>query len=86
MNYDFLNPPRRLKRLLKVQVSSCQHHAHLPSPPHRPTMSTFRGSECLLQPEFEESVLVGVEHLPHIEAAGVSFGPLVQLLVVGIVG
>lgn len=40
---------------------------------------------CVLQPELAESVLVGIEHLLHVEAARVALVPLLQLLVVGVV-
>lgn len=56
------------------------------SPPHHHHHVHFHmGSKCLLQPEFAESVLVRVKHVPHFEVAGVSFVPPLQLLVVGIV-
>lgn len=53
-----------------------------------PSSSSPSSSKCLLSlpPERVEPVLVGLEHVPHAEAAGVSFVPLLQLPVVGIVG
>lgn len=74
--------------LTRLLVSAhCQHHAHLPFPPHllHHHVHFYMGPKCLFQPEFAESVLVGVKHVPHFEAAAVSFEPLIQLLVVGVV-
>lgn len=49
--------------------------------PPLPTIITW-----LPQPEFAESVLVLLEHVPHPEAAAVRPVPLRQLLVVGVAG
>lgn len=64
----------------------CQHHAEPSSPPSPPPPSSSPLRQCLRQPEFAESVLVGIEHVPHVEAAGLLLVPLLQLLVVGVAG
>lgn len=65
-----------------------EHHAHLPSLPAPPSASWPLSRGCkkrLLPPEGVEPVLFGGEHVPHVEAAGVSFVPLLQVLVFGVV-
>lgn len=39
-----------------------------------------------VSPELVESVLICVEHLPHVEVSGAGFEPLLQLAVVRIAG
>lgn len=59
-----------------------------PVPPPPPSNSWPLSRGCkkrLLPPESAEPVRFGGEHLPHVEAAGVSSVPLLQLLVVGVV-
>lgn len=68
--------------------SKCElsRRASRPPPVPLPTTTITSALTWLPQPEFAESVLILLEHVPHPEAAAVRPVPLRQLLVVGVAG
>lgn len=63
---------------VRITPTSRPHH-------HHPRHVHSHTDHSLLQPEFAESVQVRIKHISHVEATGVSFVPILQLPVVGVV-